>query len=382
VTDAASRTRDLRAVTAAAVVFGLAHGGVGVAVPLLALRAGYSAAEIGVLAAIAALAQLTVRLGLGWVMRRWPDWLLVAGGGLLLGLGGLILALSTSLPAFVVAQLLLGASRACFFTGSQTHVVHGSGRTARALARVNLAASAGMLVGPLVAGALSEFTPVAAISAAAVVGAVVVVPASLLDRLPPFTPPQDRPAGRLWRRPGVGAACWASATGGAWYVLVTSYVPVALEQAGQSATTIGILVTVANGATLAGTAAAGRATARWTAPGLAVGVLTAGVGIGLTAPVASSAALSGLALAASGVAVGAVLVLTPALAAESVHPGERGDVIALIGTFRSAAQFSAPLAVAGLVTLVPLAPAVAVVGAVMALPALSVGRRRADRPAP
>lgn len=376
--DADPPTRDIRAATAGAVVFGVAHGAVGVAVPLFALRAGYSAAEIGVLTATAAVAQVTVRLGLGWILRRWPDWLLVAGAGVMLAAGCLVLTLSAALVPFVLAQLLLGASRACFFTGSQTHVVHGTGPTARALARINLAASGGMLVGPLLAGALSEVTPVLALAVAAAIGAAVVVPASLLDRLPPFSPPAERPPGRLWRRPGVSAACWASAAGGAWYAVLTSYLLVALEQAGQSATAIGALVTVAGGATLLGTAAAGRTSARWSLPVLAAGVALAGVGVGSLALVAWSAPLSAVILGVGGLAVGAVQVLTPSLAAESVHPGERGDAIAVTGTFRSAAQFAAPLAVAGMVLVVPLTPALAVVGAMMALPALTTRSHPGD----
>jgi MFS family permease len=371
-------TRDLRAATAGAVVFGLAHGGVGVAVPLLAVHVGYSAVAIGVLTAVAAISQLTVRLVLGWVMRRWPDWLLVAGSGFSLMVGCLLLTVSAALAPFVIAQVLIGASRACFFTGSQTHVVHGTGGTVRALARVNLAAAAGMLLGPVLAGALAERSPVLALAAAAVIGGAVMVPASLLDRLPPFTPPEERPPGRLWRRPGIGAACWASMSGGAWYALLTSYVPVALEQSGHSATTIGILVAVANGATMMGNAAAGRTPAHWQLRVLAAGVVMTGLGAGSSVALAGSAALSALILAGSGVAVGSLLVLGPALAAESVHPGERGDAIAVLGTFRSVGLLGAPLVVAGLVVVVPLAPAVALLGAAMTIPVLTARGRRPD----
>ncbi|MCW2636833.1 MAG: putative arabinose efflux permease, family, partial [Blastococcus sp.] len=45
------------------------------------------------------------------------------------------------------------------------------------------------------------------------------------------------------------------------------------------------------------------------------------------------------------------------------------------GTFRAAALFAAPLAVAGLVVVVPLGPAVALVGAAMTAPALGLWRR-------
>ncbi|NEK85973.1 MFS transporter [Blastococcus saxobsidens] len=345
-----------------------------VALPLLAIEAGYSAFEIGALTAASALSQMLVRLGLGWAMRRWPDWILIAAAGVLLAVSCAVVAASAALLPFVAAQLLQGASRALFWTGSQTHVVRGAGRAAGALAQVNLAASVGLLTGPLLAGVLSEDSPAVALVVAAVVALLGLIPNALLDRLPPFVPPADRPPGRVWRRPGVDVACWAGMTAGAWRALLTSYVPVALDQARQSATTIGALVAAANGASLVGTAMAARVRGRWTMPVLGAGIVLTGVATGLTGVVAWSVALSTLVLAVSGVAAGAVQVLGPAIAAEAVHPEERGEAIAASGTFRAAALLAAPLTVAGLVVAVPLTPAMAVVGAVMVVPALALRR--------
>ncbi|MDP9417203.1 MAG: MFS transporter, partial [Actinomycetota bacterium] len=187
--------------------------------------------------------------------------------------------------------------------------------------------------------------------------------------------PQDRPPGRIWRRPGVDAGCWAGVTAGAWRGLLSSYVPVALESARQSASTIGALVAVANAASLVGAAASGRVRGRWSRRVLLTGIVAAGLATALTGAVAGHVALSATVLALSGVAAGALQVLGPAIAAESVHEEERGDAIAVSGTFRAAALFVAPLAVAGLVVVVPLAPAVAVVGAAMTIPAVALRRR-------
>jgi MFS family permease len=347
-------------------------GAASVALPLLALQAGYSAFEIGALTAASAVSQMLIRLALGWAMRRWPDWTLIAGAEIALAASCAVVTLSTTLAPFVLAQLLQGVSRACFWTGSQTHVVRGSGRAAGALAQVNLVASVGLLAGPLVAGVLSETTPVLALAVAGL------VPTLLLDRLPPFVPPADRPPGRMWRRPGVDVGCWAGMTAGAWRALLTSYVPVALDAARQSATTIGVLVAAANGAQLLGTALAGRVRAHLTVPALLVGIIATGAATALTAAVAWSAPLTALVLVVSGMAAGAVQVLGPALAAESVHPQERGEAIAVTGTFRAAALLTAPLAVAGMVVVVPLTPAIAVVGAGMTLPAFALRKRRAS----
>jgi MFS family permease len=370
-------SRDAVASAAGAGIYSVSLGAAGVALPLLALQADYSAFEIGALTATSAVSQMLVRLALGWAMRRWADWTLIAGAVITLAASCVLVTLSSAMAPFVIAQLLQGASRACFWTGSQTHVVRGTGRAAGALAQVNLVASVGLLCGPLLAGVLSEIAPELALGAAAAVALAGLVPTLLLDRLPPFTPPPDRPPGRLWRRPGVDVGCWAGVSAGAWRALLTSYVPVALDAAGQSATAVGALISVANGAQLLGTGLAGRIRSHLTGRALLSGIVATGVATALTAAVAGNTPLAAVVLAVSGVAASAVQVLGPALAAESVHPEERGEAIAATGTFRAAALFAAPLAVAGMVVLVPLAPAIAVVGAGMTLPAFALRGRDA-----
>jgi MFS family permease len=372
--------RDAVASAAGAGIYSVALGAASVALPLLALQAGYSAVEIGALTAVSAVSQMAVRLALGWAMRRWPDWTLMAGAVVTLAASCLLVTVSGALVPFVVAQLLQGASRACFWTGSQTHVVRGSGRAAGALAQVNLVASVGQLAGPSLAGVLSESSPELALGAAAVITLAGLVPTLLLDRLPPFAPPPDRPPGRLWRRPGVDVGCWAGMTAGGWRALLSSYVPVALDAAGQSATSVGALISVANGAQLLGTGLSGRVRSQVTVRALAAGIVATGGATALTGAVAANTALAAAVLAVSGVAAGAVQVLGPALAAESVHPEERGDAIAATGTFRAAALFAAPMAVAGMVVLLPLTPAIAVVGAGMTLPAFALRGRNGTSP--
>lgn len=368
-------SRDIAASASAATIYSLSLGIASVALPLLALQSGYSAAGVGALTAVSAVSQLAIRMFLGLLMRRWPDWTLVAGASLLLAASCAIVALSAALVPFLLAQLLQGVSRACFWTGSQTHVVRGPGPAAGTLATVNLVSSVGLLAGPVVAGVLSERSPALALIVAAAIALVAAVPTFLLDRLPPFVPPEDRPPGRLWRRPGVDIGCWAGVTAGAWRGLLTSYVPVALAAARQSSSAIGALVAVANGASLVGAVFAGRTRPGWSARLVLGGIVATGMTTALTAAVAWNLALSAMVLLCSGVAAGALQVLGPATAAESVHPEERGEAIAVSGTFRAAALFAAPLAVAGLVIVLPLASAVALVGAAMTVPAVALRRR-------
>jgi predicted MFS family arabinose efflux permease len=367
-------SRDVVASASGAVVYSFALAIASVALPLLALRAGYSAAGIGALTAVSAIAQMATRMALGAVMRRWPDWTLIAAAGLLLAVSNLAVVLSAALVPFVLAQLLQGVSRACFWTGTQTHVVRGPGRAAGTLATVNLVSSIGLLAGPAVAGLLSERTPVLALAVATGVALVGTLPTFLLDRLPPFVPPEDRPPGRMWRRPGVDIGCWAGVSAGAWRGLLGSYVPVALDAARQSATTIGALISVANAAALVGAVIAARVRQSWTTRVVLWGIVVTGVTAGLTAALAGSLLLSAVVLAISGVSAGVLQVLGLAVASDAVHPEERGEAIAVSGTFRAGALFAAPLAVAGLVVVLPLASAVAVVGAAMTVPAVALRR--------
>ncbi|MGH3747586.1 MAG: MFS transporter, partial [Micromonosporaceae bacterium] len=158
--------------------------------------------------------------------------------------------------------------------------------------------------------------------------------------------------------------------GGAWRSLLGSYVPVALDQARQSSSTIGILVSVANGASLAGSATAANVRQSWVAREYVICTLAAGLGTGLIAFFADSVWLAGAALVVSGVGAGVLQTVGPAIAAEAVHPQERGEAIAAAGTFRAGALFLAPIGVAGLMTAAPLTAAMGAVGLLISLPAV------------
>lgn len=359
--------------------YSFALGVATVALPLIALDAGYSGVQVGVLTACSALAQMATRTVLGRVMRHVADRSLVTFAACLLALSTGALSLSTALVPFVVAQLLQGASRACFWTGSQTHVVRGEGSSVSALAMVNFVSSVGLLAGPVAAGLMLERGADLTLLVATGAAALAIPITRLLDRLPPFVVPFDRPPGRLWRRPGVAAGCWAGVSAGAWRGLISSYVPVALQQAGQSSSTIGVLVSVANAASVAGAGVVGRVSPQGAWKAFGAGTLAAGVGTATVAAVAGSAPLAAMALALSGLGAGALQTIGPAVATEAVHPQERGEAIAVTGTFRAGALFVAPLGVAALILAVPLTAAMTLAGVLITVPVLAVRRRPAVR---
>jgi hypothetical protein len=354
--------------------YSFALGVASVAIPLQALAVGYSAVEIGVLTAVSAVSQMVSRAFLGGVMRRVPDWVIIAGACILLCLSCLVVVATSAVVPFVAAQLMQGASRACFWTGSQTHVVRAEGSSVRALASTNLVGNLGLLSGPVVAGLLIHDDAGVALVVAAVAALLSLVPAGRLHRLPPFKKLADRQPGRIWKRPGVREGCVAGVTAGAWRALLGSYVPLALVQADQSAVTVGALVAVANAAGILGAWLVRRLEdqAHVRRALLLCSPIT-GLAIAATGPLAFSAVLAALTLAVSGIAAGALQTLGPAIAADSVHHEERGEAIAATGTFRAASLFVAPLATAAMVAVMPVAAAMVVTGVLMALP---LGRPR------
>lgn len=85
-----------------------------------------------------------------------------------------------------------------------------------------------------------------------------------------------------------------------------------------------------------------------------------------------------VALAISGIGAGVLQTVGPAIAAEKVHPEERGDALALTGTFRATALFLSPLAMAGLVTLAPVTAALLAAGLLITAPAATTWRSNRD----
>lgn len=366
--------RDLIATAVGAAVFSLALSAATLALPLRALDAGYSNAAVGFLTGVSAVSQLGIRLLLGRVMRRYPDSALVAVSGALLALSCLLVAASAALVPFVVAELLQGVARGCFWTGSQTHVVRSRGSAVSRLATVNFSSSIGLLIGPALAGLLADRSVLLALLAAAVVAAAGLVPALLLDRLPPFQAARGAGGGRVWRQPGVRAGCWAGVTAGAWRALLASYVPVALQQAGQPAGRIGVLVSVANGASIAGAVVIARVNRHGPRAPYVLATAAVGIGTACSAAVAGSFWLVAGVLAVCGLGEGILLTLGPALATDAVHPEDVGDAIAATGTFRAAALFASPVGVGALLAALPLTGAMALVGGAITLPVLAAGR--------
>ncbi|HYN69831.1 MAG TPA: MFS transporter [Candidatus Eisenbacteria bacterium] len=363
--------------TSLAVAFGfsVSLGVATVAIPLLALEAGYDAPAIGFLVATSAVAQLGTRLGLPWLLGRWPDRTLIAVASTIMLAGfGLLLA-STALPVFVGAQLCQGTARAIFWTASQTHAIRGGGRPIQRLIDLNVSGNAGTLVGPALAGSLAVIGLSVSLAAAALGAALAALGSILLQRFPPYDRRLSAGTTGLLRRDGVDVACWANVIGGGWWSMVGSYIPVILVGAGLGPIAIGWLITASEGAGMVALVALRsiRGASIRRALRLAAAIVVAAlIGIAL-AP--ASLAVYAVLLLAGGAAGGAVTTLAPALVSLAAGEQEQGDALALSGTFRAAALLGAPASVGLLLSALSLPGAMIVLAASLGGSGLIVGRK-------
>lgn len=355
-----------------ALLFMAATGVSSVALPLRALDAGHGAGTIGVLVALGALVQIGTRARLAAVLRRMPDRVLVRAAPVAQLLTFGVAVLSASLVALGIAWMALAFGRACFWTGAQTHAVRGEGSAIRGLARLNFFGTSGSLTGPLLAGVFAEYGIRMSLLMGAALSVVGILPTLALKRYPPFARMAQRQKRGMWRRPGVGAGCWAGVTAGAWRGLMDGYVSVVLEEVGYSSTVIGVLVSVANGTSVIGTVIIGRLRESWVPRTYVLSVLAASLGLAALGVGAGVLPVAAVTLAVCGLGAGILMTLGPNLAAGAVEPDEKGDAMTTYGAVRTSAMFLAPLAVAGGVVVLPVSIALLIVGASLSIPGFAV----------
>ena len=368
----ADRVASLVCVFAFSVGLGVAT----VAIPLLALDAGYDAAAVGFLVATSAVSQLAFRLALPVLFGRFADRALIAVASLLMLAAFALLLVSTIVVVFVVAQLLQGAARAIFWTSSQTHAVRSGGRPVDRLVDLNVAGNAGTLVGPVLAGSLAAFGLPVAIAAAAIGAAVAAAGTVLLVWFPVFDRRRSAGTTGLLRRDGVDVACWSSVVSGGWWAMLGSYIPVILVGAGVGPQGIGWLITLSEGASMLGSLGLRRLSNRHIRVAVIAGSFGACAALAALAVVPSGLVGYAILLVLGGVASGAITTLGPAMASLAASVDEQGDALALAGTFRAAALLVSPAAVGALLGVVLLPAAMVALGVGLSLPGLVLGRPR------
>lgn len=362
-------------------LFSVALGMATVVVPLVATASGYALGAVGFLVATSAVTQIAARAGMGVLMDRFRTRTFILASLLLLAASCVVLAVSQDFWAFIVSQLLQGAARAYFFTGTQTHVVRGSRPAVAALARMNITNGVGLLIGPLIAGLVGAWSLTAALWIAAAISGVAVFAGAFLIPYEPFTKPRPEPGittRPVWQRPGVVTAGWMGATAGGWRGILNSYLAVIITEAGHSIPVAGAMMTLANLAALVGSSLATRLRRLGIGTSTLLGTVLAAGGTAAMALLVPHLAIACVFLVLSGFGGGILQTLGPALAAESVGSEERGRSIASVGTFRAISLLVTPMGIGALVFVLP-SPAIATAIVAVALSVPAILTRRSAR---
>lgn len=370
-----------RATAGSGLFYSLSLGITTVAVPLLASARGFTLGQIGTFVAVSAISQIILRSFLPGVMRTIGEPRTIALGCGCLAFGSLWFSLRDSTLAFLGSQVIFGASRAMFWTASQTQSVRHETEAGLRMAELNTATGTGQLAGPALAGIIGAQSLTAPLYVAALLALTGVVPTLGLHAHPRARRPAEASTRGLWRNRGVLMGSWAALTAGSWRAMLTSYVPAVLQGAGMGTLQIGLLLSGANGAGVVASAASVPITRRWSSVRtLLVGTVVTGLGVGLIGVTAGVPIAVGAALVISGLGAGAVQTVGPGLTAASLEPWQKGNGIALAGLFRAGSLFATPLAVAGAMVVVPFSAAAAFVGVALAAPVVVVGRLGRARP--
>ena len=313
--------------------------------------------------------QMAAKAALPSLLSRFADRTLMLWSFLSLAAAASVLLTTTALAGFITAQTFQGLARGIFWTTAQTHAVRIPGVATRQLAFVQTAGQIGGLVGPALAGTLAVLSLFAALWAAVILACLGVLIGLALAPMPPY-PRRPRGIGTpIWRREGIGVGCWAGAAGGAWRGILDSFVPVLLEGAGFSARPIGWLMSIADAASVIGTAAV----AKWGDKGMDRFVPSAAMALAtglLLLPISDQALVIGLVLVVAGLSGGLFGVLSTAAINESVDPADQGAALALVGVYRAGARSATPALISGALLLVSLPVALAGAAVAVVLPSI------------
>lgn len=353
--------------------------GLGIApltLPLVALASGYDAVAIGLLTATAAIAQFLFRLSLPALLGRLPDKVLIAASCLLLSACYATLLISTTVVAFVVAQLCLGGGRALFWTASQTHAVRTPGAPVKMLAHVGVMGNFGTMIGPVLTGLVAARSLDYALAIGVVLGLVGCLLCLRLTNLAPY--PRRSRAGeiRLWRRPGIDVACWSAFAAGGWRAMMNSYVPVVLHGAGMAPALIGLILSLTDLASTVVIWSLSRLPVDRLRDALDVSLIVMAAGLATLPFVAGHTLAAAAVVIISGGGAGPLTILGAALARTLVHPADEGETLALVGTFRAGGMLVTPATVAVSLAVLAVGPALALAAVVLAVPATALTLRR------
>jgi MFS family permease len=320
-----------------------------------ALELGVPATWLGVLSASFAIAPLVLAVPSGHAVDRLGERRVMLAGSVLICLAaGVFVLLSGGVAGLVAGSVLLGVGHLCSVVGQQALVANSTttGRHDAAFGYYTFAASLGQALGPsliLLFGGTRTIPATGAIFTSSLGLAGVLLVVSLLVR-PSTSARTTAAAGEggtvrtLLRRPGLARALTVSCVVLAAVDITLVYLPALGTERGIASGTVGALLTLRAGASMASRLFLGRLSQRLGRRRLLLGsVALSAVGMALSVvpmPVGSLAVV----IVAVGLGLGAGQPLTMSWLAESTPPGLRGRAMSLRLTGNRLGQVLVPSA--------------------------------------
>lgn len=326
-----------------------------------------SVAQLGLIATSFAIVGVVLAIPVGNAVDRTGSRRFVAGGSLLIAGGCFAHALTDSFLVIVALQLVFGAGLIFAAVGLQS-LVASLGDPDRSEWRFGMftaTVSIGQVIGPLVGGALSEWSvaaglapagdPFGARAAFAILAAIVAVASIATFFLPASAPAAqraERPAiklrgsvGQVMRAPSMVPAMWASMVVLCAIDVLAIYLPAIGIERGWSVGFVSLLLAVRAGASFAVRLAlqvvVDRFGRRW--PLIIMGVGAAAAIALLVAPLPDAGAIAVMAIA--GLCLGLGQPMTMAWVARAAPPELTGTALSVRLAANRVGQMTIPLAI-------------------------------------
>ncbi len=353
-----------------------------------ALEIGMDPGSLGFVAAAFAIAPVVFALSIGRRIDRWGPFVFLLGSTILMVIASIGLAFAGTALALLLLIGLMGLGQLVFVVADQTLVGSRtpSGAYDSRFGSLSFVASLGQLIGPAAAGLIAADGSSAGTTRALLFGAVLSIAAVPLairlwqrDPGPAVPVPSVRPVApgvvSILRMPGMGPAMLASLTVLATMDVITVYLPALGEERGLSVATVGALLAVRAGASMASRLFLGRLVSLVGRESLLVGSLGVAALSVIVLPLLPLP-LAFVAMAVAGLTLGIGQPMTMSWVAARATEAARGTAMSLRLLGNRVGQVVIPLAAGSVAAVTGTGGVLAAAGLTVAVSAVVVARRR------
>jgi MFS family permease len=365
-----------------------------VARPMASYRAldiGMTASSLGLVAAAFAIAPVAFALSIGRLIDRYGESRFLVGASVVLAAASFGLAAVDTVLGLLLLLAVLGLAQLVFVVANQTAV---SNRTAAhsydgRFGHMSFVASLGQLIGPAAAGLIAGAGSTEGTSRALLFGAalaVVALPLALAVRRidpGPITAATSSPVPgpslmTILRTPGMGAAMLASLTVLSTMDILVVYLPALGEERGITPATIGALLAVRAGSSMASRFLLGRLVGWFGRERLMIGSLIVAAGSVISLAFLPLPAMFA-AMVVAGWTLGVCQPMTMSWVATRATAGSRGTAMSLRLLGNRVGQVTIPLAAGAVAAVTGTAGVLATAGLTVAVSAAVAVRGRGRR---